>query len=195
MSQPSHLRLHYISDREHGLRKLLLGQLTEEIALVLVGVASREDPMYRSFRPLDRLLAAVMAGSDIISPQLLCAFEECIELYLPVAEHVRIGRTAFLILVEHVVHNSLAVFLAQIHEIKRNAYLARHKLSHKPVLLPLAVAVERSRSIMPVLHEQSEDIVTLLLQQKSRNTRIDTSRKSYAYLNLSVIRHRMRYFQ
>jgi hypothetical protein len=42
---------------------------------------------------------------------------------------------------------------------------------------------------MPVLHEQGEHIIALLLQQKGRNTRINASGQAYTHLNILISRH------
>ena len=91
-------------------------------------------------------------------------FEKGIELDFTVTEHIRIRRTALFILAEHIVHHALTVLCAQVHEIKRDAYLSSHHLRHELVLLPLAVAVKGAFRIVPILHKHREHIIALLLQ-------------------------------
>ena len=83
-----------------------------------------------------------MAGSDHIRSHLQSTFQKGIELYLPVAQNVRIRCTALFIFIEHIVHYPLPVFFAQVYEVKRNAYLPCHHLRHKTVLLPFTVAMK-----------------------------------------------------
>ena len=140
-------------------------------------------------RALHGLLSAIMSCSHIVCSKLFSTFEEGIELYLPVAEHVRIRRTSLFILVKHIIDNSLTVFLAQVYEIERYADLPCHHFSHETVFFPFAVSVEGRGCIVPVLHEKGEDIISLLLQQEGCNARIHTSGQAYTYLNLLIFRH------
>ena len=116
-----------------------------------------------------------MSCCHIIGSKFLGAFEEGVELDLPVAEDIRVRSAALLIFVEHVVHDSLSIFLAQVYKIKRYTYLSGDKLCDKSVLLPFAVTVQCRRSIVPVLHEKCKDIIALLLEYKSCNTRVNTT--------------------
>ena len=107
-----------------------------------------------------------MPCGDHVSAQFFRGFPECGELYLSVTQHVRIGRATFRILVEHIVHDPFPIDLTQIHKIERNPDFSRHHLRNKAVLLPLAFAVQGRRGIVPVLHEQPEDVISLSFQQK-----------------------------
>ena len=116
-----------------------------------------------------------MACRYIIRTEFLGTFEEGVELDLPVAQDIRIRSASFLIFIEHVVDHPLPIFLAQVYKIKRDAYLSRDKFSDKAILLPLAVSMQGSRCIMPVLHEKCKYIIALLLEHKSSDTGIDTT--------------------
>ena len=187
----ANLRLGQSSDREKCLGKLLLGQLAEEIALVLVGIDALEyaplwlaaDDDLVAFRIQQRLTAAVMAGGDHVRTHPFRSLEEGVELDLPVAQDVRIGCAAMLIFIEHIVHDPLAIFLGKVHEIERNTYLPGYHLGHETVLLPLAVPVQGRIRIVPVLHEHRKHVIPLLLEQQGGDTGVDSSGKTYAYLH------------
>ena len=101
--------------------------------------------------------------------------KECIELYLPVAQDVRVGRAALGILVEHIVHDTLAVLLGKVHEVEGDANLARHHLRHELVLLPFAVSVKGALRVVPVLHEHSKYVIALPLEQQGGNAGVHAS--------------------
>jgi hypothetical protein len=56
-----------------------------------------------------------------------------------------------------------------------------YKLGKDLVVVPWAVALERSRSIVPIAHEEPDDLMTLLLKQVCCHRRIDTARKTNDY--------------
>ena len=121
-----------------------------------------------------------MARGHHVRTQPLRGPHECVELYLPVTEDVWIRRAAARVLVKHVVHDALAVFLAQVHEVEGDADLARDHLGHEPVLLPLAVSVQRTLGVMPVLHEHGKDIVALPLEQQGGYAGVHSAREADA---------------
>ena len=127
-----------------------------------------------------------MAGGDEIGAEALGGGEEGVELDLAVAEDVRIGRPPAGVFVEHVVHDPLPIRPGQVHEIERNADLAGHQLSDEPVLLPLAVAVERRVGVVPVLHEHGEDVVPLLLEEQGGHGGVHSPAETDADLDGSV---------
>ena len=135
-----------------------------------------------------------MSGRNIFCSKLPGTFQESVELDFPVAEDVRIWGAAFLIFVKHVVYDPLPVFFAEIHEIERNAHLAGNHFGNKTVLFPLAVSVKSCRCVMPVLHEECEDVVSLLLENPCRNAGVDTAGKPDTNLYIAVICHKMRLF-
>ena len=195
MGKPAHFRFLYISDRKKRLRELLLGQLAEEIALVLVGVCSGQNAMDLSVRAFECFLSAVMTRRNIIGTELLGTFEESVELYFSVTEDVRVWRTAFFVFVEHIVHYPFPIFCAEVYKIERDTYLTGYKFCDEAVLLPLAVAVESCRCVVPVLHEKGEDIVALLLEHKRRNAGVNSSGKTDTNLYIAVICHKTGVFK
>ncbi len=181
---PPDIGLEHVSDGEQGLAQLLLRQLAEEIALVLGRVAPLKYPPDRlAVCPQRLLFAAVMSGSHHVSPEPPGCLEEGVKLDLAVAQHVRVGSAPFGVLVEHVVHHPLAVFLAQVHKIERDPYLAGNQLRHIAVFLPFAVAMQCAFHVVPVLHEHGKHIIALPLEQQGRHAGVNASGKSYAYLH------------
>ena len=117
-----------------------------------------------------------MARCHHIGPQFQSSVQERIELNLAVAQDVRIGGPALFVFVEHVVYHTLAVLVAQVNKMKRNAYLLGHHLGHQTVLLPFAVSVQRAFGIVPVLHEHGKNVTALLLEQQGRYAGVNASR-------------------
>ena len=191
LGEAAHLRLDDVPDGEKGLAELLLGQLAQEIGLVLVGVGTLQDTAGAVGK---RLFPAVVAGGDIVGPVLLRDAEEGVELDFPVAEDVRVGGAALGILVEHIVDNPLAVLLGQVHEVEGNADLAGDELGDEAVLFPFAVPVEGGVGLVPVLHEHGEDVVALLLEEEGRHGGIHASGKADANFDSLVFRVESRHF-
>ena len=192
-----HFRLGDVPDGEERLPELRLGELAQEIGLVLVGVRAFQQPVERlavlgedrlSGGVQDGFLAAVVAGGDIVGPVFLRDGEEGVELDLPVAQDVRVRGAALGVLVEHIVHDPLAVLLGQVHEIERDADLAGDELRHEAVLLPLAVAVEGGVGLVPVLHEHGEDVVALLLQEEGGDGGVHAAGQADADFDFAIFR-------
>ena len=95
--------------------------------------------------------------------------------YLPVAQDIGVRGPSLPVFSEHIVHYPLPVFLAQIDKIKRDTDLTGNHFSNKPVLFPFTVSMKRGRGIMPVLHEEGENVIALPLEQKSGNAGINSS--------------------
>ena len=130
-----------------------------------------------------------MTGRHIICTQFPGTLQKSIELDFPVAKHIRIRCTAFFILVKHIIHHPLTILLAEVDKIERYTYFTGNKFSHETVLLPLAITMKSCRSIMPVLHEKGEHVVSLLLEQKSCNARINSTGKADTHLYFAVFHH------
>ena len=125
-----------------------------------------------------------MARGHVVRAELLRRLQEGVELDLAVAEDVRVGRAALGVFVEHIVHDALAVLLAQVDEIEGDTDLAGHHLGHEAVFLPLAVAVQGPLRVVPVLHEHGKHVVALLLEQPGSHAGVHASGKSYTNLHL-----------
>jgi hypothetical protein len=95
---------------------LLLRELAQEIALVFVAIDPREQPVHPVFGLFD---PAVMPRGDVIGVEFQSLLQKHVELYLPVAQHVGVGRTSPFILGEHIIDHPRAVLLRKIDEIKR----------------------------------------------------------------------------
>ena len=163
--------------------------------MILVRISTGKYAVDLTIRTIKSLLSAVMSSRHVIRSKFLGAFEESVELDFPVAKHIRVRCTAFLIFVEHIVHYPLPILFAQVYKIKRYTDLSCYKLSHKTVFLPLAVTMQSCRCIMPVLHEKCKDIIALLLEHKSRNTGVNTARESDTHLDFAIIRHKKDIFK
>ena len=87
-----YLRLHYVPDGEKSLGKLLLGELAEEIRLVLVWVCALQDA--ENALTGDLLPAAVMPRCHVMGPVFPGNFPEGVKLDFTVAEDIRIWGAA-----------------------------------------------------------------------------------------------------
>ena len=177
-----HLGLEQPAHGKERIAQLLLRKLAEEIALVLVRIAARQQAPDRTAVGQRRLgLAAVVPRGHVVGTELQRLLQKDVEFDLAVAEHVRIGRTPPFVLGEHVVHHPAAIVLREVDHMQRNVQFAGHQLREDAVVAPRAVALQRSRRIVPVDHEESDHLVPLLFEQPGRHRRIHAARKSYHY--------------
>ena len=128
-----------------------------------------------------------MAGGNVVRSVFAGHFPEGVELDFAVAQHVRVGRPALGVFVEHVVHHALAVLFGQVHKIEGNANFPGHHFCHKAVFLPLAVPVEGGVCVVPVLHEHGKDVVAFLLEKVRRHRRIYAAGKPDAYFYFALV--------
>ena len=171
-----HFGLGKMTYREERPAQLLLIELAEKVALVLVAVGTRQQSVHCLAVGAGKLvLLAVVTRGHHVGAQPHGMVEEGVELDLAVAEDVGVGGAARLVLAEHVVHHPLAVFAAKVHKVERDADLLGHHAGHREFLLPLAVTVQGPRGVVPVLHEYGEHIGPLLLQKQGSHARIDPS--------------------
>ena len=170
MGKPPDLALEKVTDREHRIGKLLLGELAEEVALVFARVASCQDAVHGPAVDFFRNFPAIMPRSNHVGTEFFRALKKGCKLYLPVAQYIRVRSSSFFIFIEHIVHDSCAVLPAQVHEIERDSDFPCHHFGNEPVLLPFTVSMKGGRGIVPVLHEQRKHIITLLFQKQGGNT-------------------------
>ena len=176
-SDAAHLGLEQLADGEHGPGELLLGQLTQEITLVLVGIAAGQQTVHGLPVLLQGSDAGIVPGGYAIGPQVQCGPEEDVEFDLPVAQHIGVGGTSAAVLLEHVIDHPLAVHLAQIDYRKRDVQGTGHEHGVVAVLQPGAFFGDGDRGVVPVFHEQSDDFVALLLEQVRRHRGIHSAGK------------------
>ncbi len=174
-----HFGLEQAAHREEGVAQLLLRELAEKIALVLVGIAAREQPVDgASVREPLLGLAAVVARGHVVGSERERLPQEDVELDFAVAQHVGIGRAPPFVLGEHVVHHPRAVLRGEVRDMQRDVQFAGHQFGENPVVAPRAVALERSRRVVPVHHEQPRHFMSLFLEEPGGHRRIDAARKS-----------------
>ena len=183
-----HFGLEQSAHGEEGAAQLLLRELAEEVALVLVRVAPGQQTVDdAAVRLHGLLLAAVVPRGDVVGPELQRLAQEDVELDLAVAQHVGVGRAAPFILGEHVIDHPCAVLLRKIDRVQRDVEPLGHQLGEEPVVVPRTVALKRPRGVVPVDHEKPDDLVPLLLEEPCGDRRIDAARKSdYYTCHLSV---------
>ena len=166
-------------DGEKRPRQLLLRQLAEEIALILVAVDTRQQAvMLRAVGRRDALPPAIVSRRHEIGPQPQRLLQENVELDLAVAQHVGIGRAAPFVFGEHVIHDTRAVVCREVDHVQLDVEFPGHEFGENPVVVPRTVAFERSRRVVPVDHKKPYDLMPLLLEEPGRHRRIDAARKS-----------------
>ncbi|MNV42487.1 hypothetical protein D3C71_1341620 [compost metagenome] len=114
-----------------------------------------------------------MSSRYIIGAKLKGFVQELSELDLSVAHDVWIRRPAGLIFIEEIRKYFVEVFLLEINGIVRNINLLAYAANI------LCIAFGRTYSefvgIVPIFHEDADDVIALLLEQKRRDGGIDPS--------------------
>ena len=65
--------------------------------------------------------------------------------------------------------------------MERDVEPAGDELGEHLVVVPRTVALERAGGVVPVAHEESDDFMSLLLQQVCSHRGVDASGKTYHY--------------
>ena len=135
--------------------------------------------MLRAVGRRDALPPAIVSRRHEIGPQPQRLLQENVELDLAVAQHVGIGRAPPFVLGEHVIDHPPPVLLREVDDVEGNVEPPGDQFGEHAVVVPRAVAFERTRRIVPVNHEEAHHFVALLFEQVSRHRGVDASRKSY----------------
>ena len=159
----ANLRLGQAAHGEQGVRKRGLADHIEEVGLILVFVR----------RAQQLICAALMAqsgkvaGRQLVRAQRQREFQKDVPLDLAVAQHVRIGRAAALVLFKKIAEHALLIFLREVDGIIRNANAVAHA-AHVGVIL-LGRTHAASVLLLPVVHENADHVVALPLEQERRH--------------------------
>ena len=98
------LRLGKASQREPGVRQLILGQCVQKIALIL-GFICR---FFQQEATVFFLDLRVVAGHHIIAAHFPGNIQKSAEFQMPVADHAGVGRQSLFIAAYKIVHNLLS---------------------------------------------------------------------------------------
>lgn len=136
LGDAAHLLLGHVAYREHDMAQLLVGDLGQEIGLVLDGV----DRCGQVFHAVDDSGRGIMARRrhvKVLAPALL---KEA-ELDHAVTHHVGVGREAGLDGAQGILHHVVPILLVQRHHLERQAVTMRDEGAHLDVLLGAAIAL------------------------------------------------------
>ena len=107
--------------------------------------------------------ARIVAGGDLLGPQLHRVIQKRVELDFRIAQHVRIGCAAGLVLAQEFGKYALLVFLGEVHGFQIDADFFGRTCRIEEVLA--ARAVFAVIVIFPVFHEYAGDVVSLFLKK------------------------------
>ena len=163
-----------MADRKQHLRELRLVQTVQEIALVLgrVRAAQQLEPADALFAIDDGLAQLrIVPRGDARSADVEGVIEECLELDLGIAQHIRVGRAPGGVLPKKVCKDAVLVLGREIHRLQLDADHVGGRGGVDQVLPRRAVLVVIV--VFPVLHEKADHVVALALKQQRRNRGID----------------------
>ena len=161
--------------RKESILQLLLRELAQKIALVLILVGTRQQAIDLLTFHLLLLLTAIVTRSDIIGTQLESLLEKDIELDFAITQDVGIGRAALLILRKHIIDHPASILLREIYKAEWDIQSLSDQFGKNLVIVPRTIALQRARRIVPITHKEAYDIVPLLLQQIRRHRRVHTT--------------------
>ena len=166
LGQAAHLGLRQLAHRKQGARELGLVQPVEEVALVLQRVQALEQ-LEALAAGLQRIGPGthprIVAGGNALGPQAHGVVEKGLELDLGIAQHVGVGRAAGFVFAQEFGEHPVFVVGREVDVLDLDADHVSHGGGIDEVDVGravLAVVV-----IFPVLHEQADDLMPLLLEQ------------------------------
>ncbi|MNR17668.1 hypothetical protein D3C85_1343460 [compost metagenome] len=118
-----------------------------------------------------------MARGDGVGAQRHRVVQKRLELDLGIAQHVGVGRAAGRVLAQEIGEHAVLVFGGEVHRLHVHADQVGHGHHVEPVLARGAVFAVVI--VLPVLHEQADDLVPLLLEQPRGDRRIDPARHAH----------------
>src|SRR5690606_1431776 len=106
--------------------------------------------------------SCVMTRSHIVGTDFHCGAQEYIKFDFAIAKHIRIRRATTLIFSKHVIDNPLLVLLAEVDCLKRYAQVLGNNHGVIAVIQPWTFLADGYGVIMPVFHEHTDYLITLL---------------------------------
>ena len=183
----SDLRLFQLPERKNHVLQLFLRELIEKIRLILILIFRLEQIVRAVFMQDIR----IMPGRDQICAQFVGRAFEVLEFDLPVAENVRVGRAPRPVFGEKIRKYALHVFFGKVHRII--GYVQEiGDAAHVCVILFRRTGAVRG-GFLPVLHEQTDDVVSLLFQEQRGDRGIHPAAHADHYFFLHRITFR-KYF-
>ncbi len=153
---------------------MFLVEHIEHVRLVLGRIDGAQEPV-----PLRAMFdAGVVAGRDIVRFQGRQAIHQRPVLDVFVAADAGVRSSPGGILADEVVDHRGLEFLFEVHHVVANAQLPRHPacvaniLDRAALLVPLELV---RASFRPQPHGHADDLVALLMQQRSRHGAIDSA--------------------
>ena len=164
---PPDVGLQHATQREYGFCERVRTDRVQEVALVLVRINAFE----KCAVAIDHTRARVVARCEQVAAETVSMIAEHAELYLPVAEHIRIGRTSLAVLFQEILEHAVPVLAGKIHMVQGNAELLADSPRILQVLRRGAIAVV----ILPVGHMQRVDVGAGFLQANGSHGGVHTA--------------------
>ena len=136
LGNAAHLVLGQRADGEHDMLQLLVGNLRQEIGLVLDRV-NRRGQIFHTIYNLGSRIMPSCGHVKVLTPPLL----KKTELDHAVAHHVGVGRETCLDGAQGVFHHMIPVLLMQRHHLKRQAVAMCDEGTHLDIFLGTAVTL------------------------------------------------------
>ncbi len=155
----AHFRFFQLANREQTLGDLLVAKGIEEVALIFVAIQTAQQLALASHV----LTTHVVTGGDKICAEIFSReLQERFEFDLFVAEDIGVGRATRFVLFEEMLKDVIPVFSGKVNFVQLHTQLVAHRLRIRQIVrggtILLAIV------LLPVLHEQAFNLVTLLLQ-------------------------------
>ena len=180
-SYSPYLRLWKVPYWKKCLLQRLLPYPCEEIRLILVRIRSTLE-----IKPAVRLLdPCIMSHGDIVSIELERIIKKSIELDLLITHHIRVWSPSGPVLLQEITEHPVPVLLFKVYSIIWNSKLSRNSCN---ILVILGGSTYACLILLiPVFHENTYNIISLLLEYKRRNRRIHPTAHSKHYFFLHFL--------
>src|SRR3954471_3241890 len=166
----THFSLVHLAKREKRTCQLRLIQPIEKVTLILRAILRLEQLEH----PLHLADLGVMSSGDPISTKLEGVIEKGLEFDFGITQYVRIGRSPCPELGKKSVEHAVLVLRREVHRFNIYTNDVRNGDGIDQVLARIAVLVVIV--VFPILHEQAEHFIPLLLKQPGCDRRIHSTR-------------------
>ncbi len=174
----AHLGLQHVAQRKHRFRQLVLGQLEQEVRLVLRPIAPAQQQVAAPSGVVPH--ACVMARGHRAGLHLLGHAEEVAELHVGIAQHTGRRRAAVPVALDERPHHLRLELGLEVQHIERETQ-ARGDGARVVQVVDRTATSRGNRTaagvalLVPQLHGETDEVKTLLLQNDGRRRAVDAA--------------------
>jgi hypothetical protein len=170
LCQLTHFPLSEVAYGQADRGQLCLRKIEKDVALIFVEI----DASSNHLSAILFLESGIVSGGDGLGIELPRKIQEVSELEHPVTHDARVRRSALIVFIDEIV-NELAELMLKVDRVKRDAQVRRHKLGVSRIFDRAAAFSAFTPGMDSVPHEQSNHVVSLLLQETRSSAAVHPS--------------------